>query len=72
MSQTIWAVAHHAVARDMFRRQLAEAIGLHAGLVGEAGHLTRADMVADLLAAVVIVSTGQAEAALAAERPKCP
>lgn len=50
-----WAELHREDARKFFQQQLAGALQLHLPLMGAEGHLTKDDMVKELLAATLVV-----------------
>ena len=50
-----WAEANREDARTMFRTQLSNALGVHLPLMRAEGHLTKDDIMRELMAACLIV-----------------
>lgn len=55
MTDEEWAAAHLAETKEMFRKQLLQAISVHIPLEGEPGHLSYDDIAAGLVGATCAV-----------------
>ena len=56
LSDEEWAAWHHALARELFRTQLANALQLQTDLAGQPGFLSLDDIRRELVAALMVVS----------------